>query len=73
MRDKVEMTGEQLHTLIGAPGTSRIYQYLGVTTWFWKVTVKQSHETLDMVVARIPVGPDEKARFTIVERRYSRG
>jgi hypothetical protein len=73
MRTTVEMSSEQLHTLIGAPATSRIYQYLGVTTWFWKVTVKQAQETLDMIVARMPVAPDQKARFTIVERRYSRG
>jgi hypothetical protein len=73
MRDKVEMTAEQLQTLIGAPDTSRIYQYLGVTTWFWKVTVKKAQDTLDMIIARIPVAKDAKPRFTIVERRYTRG
>ncbi len=72
MRDKVEMTSEQLHTLVGAADTSRIYQYLGVTTWFWKVTVKKAGDTLDMIITRIPVAKDEKPRFTIVERRYTR-
>ena len=72
MRDTTEISAEQLHTLIGAPAASRVYQYLGVTTWFWKVTVKKAARVLDLVVARMPVAPDQKARFVIVERRYSR-
>jgi hypothetical protein len=73
MRASTEMTTDDLHRMIGAPDTSRIYQYLGVTTWFWKIGVTLSPASLSLIVARVPGAPDDPPRFTIVEERYSRG
>jgi len=67
-----EISEADLHRMIGAADNNRIYQYLGVTTWFWKITVKHPSAVLDMVIARIPGAPDAKPRFTVVEERYAR-
>ncbi len=76
MRSGAEMTSQDLRRMIAAPETSRIYQYLGVTTWFWKISVTHPSASLRLIVARVPGAPgspDDPPRFTIVEERYSRG
>ncbi len=65
-----EMTAETLHRLIGAPVESRIYQYFGVTTWFWRITVTHGHARQETVVARIPTETESPVRFAVVEQRF---
>jgi hypothetical protein len=71
-RERSELTIGQLRGMIGAPDDSRIYQYVGAVTWFWKVSVIHPSALLTMVVARISGDPDSPARFMIIEERFSR-
>jgi hypothetical protein len=71
-RSSSELSTSDLVRIVGAPAGSRIHQYLGVTTWFWRITVVQGTSRLQLVVARVPgevVGP---ARFAVVEERRER-
>lgn len=70
-RDRSEIASSDLHRMIGAPATSRIYQYLGTVTWFWKVTVSRSNRALVMIVARIPRQEEGLPAFIVVEERIS--
>ncbi|OHD68458.1 MAG: hypothetical protein A2177_03515 [Spirochaetes bacterium RBG_13_68_11] len=71
-RTRSELSGTELPRLIAAPAASRIYQYLGVVTWFWRLTVAAPNARLELVVARVPGPLGEPARFQIVEERYGR-
>jgi hypothetical protein len=71
-RGAVELTEDTLKEIIAAPDDSRIYQYLGVTTWFWQITVSLGSHQERMVVARLPSEGQEPAVFVTVEERYSR-
>ncbi len=70
-RGGAELTREDLNKIIGAPEESRIYQYLGVTTWFWSIAVSAQGGSLEVVAARLPFEEDEASRFVITEERYS--
>ena len=70
-RDHSEMTTEKLQQIIGAPEDSRIYQYLGVVTWFWRITLSRGATRLDLVVARVPSEDGSAPRFLISEERFS--
>ena len=73
-RQEVELTAEELRRIIGAPEASRVYQYLGTTTWFWRIRVSSGSggERLEVVVARLPPQGEEPPRFVMVEERYVR-
>ena len=71
-RTRSELSRAELLALVSAPAASRIYQYLGVVTWFWQLTVAAQHARLELIVARLPGLPGEPARFQIVEERYGR-
>jgi type II secretory pathway component PulK len=71
-RTRSELSSAGLLALVAAPTASRIYQYLGVVTWFWRLTVAARHARLELVVARLPGRPGEPARFQVVETRYGR-
>jgi len=72
-RQSSELTAQELKRIIGPAGDGRIYQYLGVTTWFWRVSVSRGTERLDFVVARLPRAEKEEAsRLLVVEERYVR-
>ena len=45
---------EELRQIVGAPADNRIYQYLGVVTWFWKLTLTRVSARLELIVARVP-------------------
>lgn len=68
-RDRSEIASSDLHRLIGAPAASRIYQYLGTVTWFWKVTVSRSNHALVMIAARVPSHEEAPPTFIVVEER----
>lgn len=70
-RDSAELSLEALHGLIGAPAESRIYQYIGVTTWFWKIGVTKGTAHAETIVARIPAEADVPRRYVIVEQRFT--
>ena len=57
--------------MIGAPAESRIYQYIGVTTWFWKIGVTKGTAHAETIVARIPAEADVPRRYVIVEQRFT--
>jgi hypothetical protein len=69
-RDHLELTMGALQGLIGAAGDNRIYQYLGVVTWFWRVIVVRGSAQLHVTVARIPSDDDVSPRFSVLEERY---
>lgn len=71
-RMRSELSSADLLKLVAAPGKSRIYQYLGVVTWFWRLTVAKQDARLELVIARVPGPPGEPTRFLIVEERYGR-
>jgi hypothetical protein len=71
-RTRSELSSAELLKLVAAPAASRIYQYLGVVTWFWRLTVTQRDARLELVIARVPGSSGEPARFQIVEERYER-
>jgi hypothetical protein len=63
---------EDLPSIIGAPPESRVYQYLGLTTWFWRVHVSIAGASLHAVVARTPaISEDGEDRFQVVRHEYS--
>jgi hypothetical protein len=71
-REAGELSQKDLRRMIGAPETSRIYAYLGVVTWFWKVSVAREGLRHELIVARVPGEPGAPVRFAIVEERTER-
>jgi hypothetical protein len=71
-RERSELSSAELKLMVGAPSTSRIYQYLGVITWFWRITASKGKSSLELIVARAPGSPDAPAQFAIVVERFSR-
>jgi len=69
-RDRSELSREELRRVIGAAEDNMIYQYLGVTTWFWRITIAKGAFRLEMIVARIPADDGGAARFIVTEERY---
>ena len=69
-RDRSELTLDELRRMTGAAADNGIYQYFGVTTWFWKITVVKGRCRLELIAARIPSDDDSPARFVITEERY---
>jgi len=72
MRATAAVTRAGLAGIVGAPADSRIYQYLGVVTWFWRITVERRTASLVLVAARLPTEEGEHPRFLAVEERYAR-
>jgi hypothetical protein len=70
-RDRSELTGEELRRIIGVAEDNRILQYLGVITWFWKITVSRETASLVLIVARLPSEGESAPRFLITEERFS--
>ena len=69
-RDRSELTLDDLPRMIGAKDDNMIYQYLGVTTWFWKIIAARGVNRLEMIVARVPSDDGSAARFLVTEERY---
>jgi hypothetical protein len=71
-REGPAVVADDLSSIIGAPPESRVYQYLGVVTWFWEVRVRMGSVALYAVVARVPAKDDGgEDRFQVVRREYS--
>ena len=71
-RQGAELTAQELRRIIGEAHDSRIHQYLGVRSWFWKVTVSRGAERLEIVLARLPPEAEEESpRLLVVEERHS--
>lgn len=74
-RGTSELTAERLRQIIGAAEDNRIYQYFGVKTWFWRVTVSNGSGELELIVARLPPAESDAenaaAKFVVTEERYS--
>jgi hypothetical protein len=59
LRQSGEITPADLLSIVGLPANHVIYQYLGTTTWFWKMTVTLPADslpgaTLTAVLCRLP-------------------
>ena len=71
-----EIGEERLAALLGpAAKTTPLAHYLGVRTWFWRITVTGPSRRLVWIVARLPgdavtVGED-KARLQVVEEQWA--
>jgi len=66
-RGSSEIGPEDLKRLVTAPEDSRVWQYLGTVTWFWRVRVARGGRELVTVAARIP--GDGPPVFQVVEER----
>jgi len=86
-RRTCEIGQEDLRSLVGLPAESLLYQYLGTTTWFWRIEIHSGCDSLSVVLCRLPPewtpqsaqdsGPvgqvaGERRWFRVVSRRYSR-
>jgi hypothetical protein len=70
-RERSELSSADLAGLVAAPRASRIYQYLGVVTWFWRLSAVKGDARLELVIARVPGRFGEPTRFRVVEERYA--
>jgi hypothetical protein len=65
-----EVTPGELGRLLDAtPNGEQLAPYLGLRTWFWRITVEQSSRRLEWIVAREP-RPDGSPSFRVVEERF---
>jgi hypothetical protein len=71
-RDAAELTADDLARIVGAGAGSRIYQYLGVTTWFWRVIARRGSARAELIAARLPGEKGSRGRFAIIEEKYQR-
>ena len=69
-RAGVELTSASLRRIVGAPEDNGVFQYLGVVTWFWKISVSLEASRLEVVVARLPSDDESPPRFQKIEERY---
>ncbi len=81
-RAEGEMSEEQLAALLGQAATKTpLAHYLGVRTWFWRITVRGPSRSLEWVLARLPgiarlsastgARDDEEPRLQVVEERWA--
>ena len=68
-RGRTELSEDDLTRIMGAPPASRIYQYFGVVTWFWRISASAGSSRLDLVVARLPGATGDPTRYATVEER----
>lgn len=69
-RSSSEVTPAALERLLGGDaGRSALAPYLGLKTWFWRITVRQAGQRLSWIVARVP-RPDGAPEFRLVEERF---
>jgi hypothetical protein len=71
-RESAELTAEELGRIIGVERDNRIFQYLGVITWFWRISVTRGASRLQMVAARLPAAQGAHPRYLVIEERYER-
>jgi len=71
-RDRSELSLADVAEMTAAPADSRIYQYLGVVTWFWRITAAMEGARIELIAARLPGAREGSDRFLVVERRYLR-
>lgn len=82
LRDNQELTSEDLISIIQikepedeedeSETESRIFQYIGVKTWFWQITVIKGNYKLILIAARLPVYEEgEAGKYTIIEKRFT--
>jgi hypothetical protein len=69
-RGRSELSAADVARMVAAPAGSRIFQYLGVVTWFWRIAAAKGGARLELIVARMPGAPETPARFLVVEERY---
>jgi len=65
-----EVTPGDLQRLLdGTPNGASLAPYLGLRTWFWRITVQQARQRLEWIVARVP-RRDGTPEFRFVEERF---
>ncbi len=68
-RERREITPGDLQALLGGiPNGAALAPYLGLRTWFWRVTAEKEHLRLQWIVARLP-REDGTPEFRVVEER----
>lgn len=69
---------DRLIALVGAARENPVYHYLGVRTWFWRITVEAPHTRLSAIIARLPPDPDHELedqsspRLVLLERSFEK-
>ena len=61
--------GDLQKLLAGVPNGNLLAPYLGLRTWFWRITVEQAGRRLQWIVARVP-RRDGTPEFRLVEERF---
>ena len=51
------------------PERGGLAPYLGLRTWFWRITVEETRQRLEWIVARVP-RQDGNPEFRLVEERF---
>jgi hypothetical protein len=70
IRDGRELKQEELPALLGTEKTNRVFEYLGVVTWFWGLRIARERGELRLVVARLPSEKNEAPEYRIIERGF---
>lgn len=71
-RTTMEITRERLQSLIEAEDQYlRIFQYLGTTTWFWRIKATSGADSLDAVICRLPGKAGEKKEYKVLEWKFN--
>lgn len=70
LRERAEISSADLSAITGLPPGSRLHQYLGVRTWFWRIRAKVDDAGIEVILARIP---GFATRYQVVERSHTRG
>ena len=85
-RESREFRSEELQALFGLENFNHpIYDYLGVKTWFWRITVKKNGMVREVILAELPdsetpyrpdgkpsssEGNRQERRFQIIQNRF---
>ena len=69
-RDAELTPSERDRLLAGAAAEPELSAYLGLRTWFWRITVGRAARRLVWIIARVPRS-DEVPEFRLLEESYS--
>ncbi|MGO9409232.1 MAG: hypothetical protein ACLQCB_00625 [Spirochaetia bacterium] len=69
-RHRAELPPEELRRMIGVGEENPICSYLGVVTWFWRITVSRDATRLEIIVARLPSDDGSASHFMVTEERF---
>ena len=71
LREKRELTQEDIITILGITKNDELYYYLGSKTWFWKISIQGKTQDCHVILCRSVEKTSElKPKFYIIEKRW---